>query len=118
MSQVEVVFFVGVGFGLFVVEHGAVGVAEFLHDGALVDEGAGEFFALAAVGAVPGQGAVDVAVAGGGDVAAVSGLGEQQVAVGAVALAGEAVAIDGLDDGQGAVGAERMRLSAAARRAS
>ena len=56
------------------------------------------------MGAVPGQGTVDVAVAGGSDVGLVAGLGQQQVAVGAVALAGETVAADGLDHRQGAVG--------------
>ena len=71
---------------MFVVEHGGVGVAEFFHDGALIDVGTGEFFAFAVVAAVVVQGAVDVAVAGGGDVATVAGLGEQQVAVGAVVL--------------------------------
>ena len=104
ISQVEVVVGGGGGFGGFVVEHGAVGVAQFFHDGAFVDIGAGEFLAVRRMGTVPGEGVVDVAVAGGGDVAAVAGLGEQQVTVGAVALVGQAVADDGLDHRQGAVG--------------
>ena len=72
--------------------------------GALVDVGAGEFLAVGGVGTVPGEGVVDVAVAGGSDVGLVAGLGEQQVTVGAVALVGQAVADDGLDHRQGAVG--------------
>ncbi|MBR6432553.1 MAG: hypothetical protein IKS64_06845 [Muribaculaceae bacterium] len=79
-------------------------MSEFFHDGAFVDVGAGEFLALLRVLEVVGEGAVDVAVAGGGDVAAVAGLGEQQVAVGTVALGGQAVGADGLDKRQGAVG--------------
>lgn len=54
---------------MFVVEHGTVRVAEFLHDGALINIGAGEFLALAVVTAVIVEGAVDVAVGGGDDVA-------------------------------------------------
>ncbi|MBQ6078737.1 MAG: hypothetical protein IJK93_00525 [Muribaculaceae bacterium] len=88
---------------MLVVEHGAVGVAQFLHDGALVDVGAGELFTLTGVGTVIAQGAVDVTIAGGNDVAAIAGLGEQQVAVGTVALVGQTVGRQCLDERQGAV---------------
>ncbi len=53
--------------------------------------------------AVVGQGAVDGAVAGGGDVALVAGLSQQQVTVDAVTLGGEAIRTDRLDERQGAV---------------
>ena len=49
------------------------------------------------------EGAVDGAVAGSNDVAAVTGLRQQQVAVSAVALVGEAVGPNRLDQHQGAV---------------
>lgn len=106
LSQVGVVSGGGGGFGGLVVDHGAVHMAQFFHDGALVEVGAGEFLALAVVGAVPVQGAGDGAVVAGGNVLVglVAGLGEQQVTVGAVTLAAQRRVADAHDDGQGAVG--------------
>ncbi|MBQ3730804.1 MAG: hypothetical protein IJS04_02780 [Muribaculaceae bacterium] len=89
---------------MLVVEHGAVGVTQFLHDSTLVDIGTGEFLTLTTVGAVVGQGAVDVAVAGGGDVALVARLGDEQVMVRPVALGGKAVRRERLDKCEGAIG--------------
>ena len=104
IAEVEVVVGGGGGFGVLVVEHGAVGVAQFLHDGALVDIGTCEFLALVVVRTVVGKGAVDVAVAGGGDVALVAGLRQQQVAVGTVTQCGQIGRRQCLDKGEGTVG--------------
>ena len=89
LTKINIVIFGDNNLGVLIVEHRAVWVAEFVHDGALVDVGTGELLAVGWVGAEVGQGLVNVAVAGGGDVGAVTGLSQQQGAVGAIASVGK-----------------------------